>query len=48
MSTKNLLKDAELLVFPDFEKPFALITDASNTGIGFVLSQEHEGNLQPM
>ena len=33
------LSSAPLLIFPDFRKPFILDTDASDIGIGAVLSQ---------
>lgn len=36
---KNLLTDDQVLIHPDFSKPFLLFTDASNFGIGGVLSQ---------
>lgn len=36
---KELLTNAPILVYPDFEKPFKLTTDASNVAIGSVLSQ---------
>eukprot|EP00731_Ephydatia_muelleri_P006304 Em0003g552a len=36
---KNLLSSPPILVYPDFTKPFILDTDASNEGIGAVLSQ---------
>ena len=36
---KSKLTSAPILAFPDFEKPFMLDTDASNTGLGGVLSQ---------
>lgn len=36
---KELLTNAPILKYPDFEKPFKLTTDASNISIGGVLSQ---------
>ena len=37
-----------MLVQPNFEKPFFLISDASNKAIGHVLLQELEGGLRPV
>ena len=40
---KQRLTSAPILAFPDFSQPFILDTDASQTGIGAVLSQVQEG-----
>ncbi len=46
---KELLIDRPILAYPDFDKPFALSTDASNIGIGAVLSQkDSENNERPV
>ena len=39
---KQCLKEAPVLRYPDFGRPFLISTDASNTGIGAVLSQVQE------
>ncbi|XP_075908909.1 uncharacterized protein LOC142905723 [Petromyzon marinus] len=42
-SLRNALVTAPSLAYPDFSVPFVLDTDASNTGIGGVLSQKVDG-----
>ena len=37
---KGKVQSAPILVFPDFDKPFLLETDASKEGLGAVLSQK--------
>ena len=37
---KRKIQSAPILVFPDFDKPFLLKTDASREGLGAVLSQK--------
>ncbi|CAF0993937.1 unnamed protein product [Brachionus calyciflorus] len=47
--SKNALTSESVLMIPDFEKRFYLETDASNKGIGEVLSQMDENNqLRPI
>ena len=38
---KQRLTIAPILIYPDFSRPFILDTQASNDGIGAVLSQEY-------
>ena len=45
---KRLLVTKPVLRLPEISKPFVLRTDASNTGIGAVLLQEHDGQLFPV
>ena len=45
---KNQLRNPNILVHPNFEKPFILISDASNKAIGHVLLQEVTGELRPV
>ena len=40
--------NSNMLVHPNFEKPFILISDASNKTIGHILLQEIEGGLRPV
>ena len=45
---KNELRNPNILVHPNFEKPFILILDASNKAIGHALLQEVTGELRPV
>ena len=45
---KRILSNAPVLRFPNFDKTFHIHTDASLTGIGACLLQEHEGILHPI
>jgi hypothetical protein len=40
---KIILSVTQILTYPDFEQPFKVNTDASDEGIGAVLSQEING-----
>ena len=43
---RRRLTSAPILAFPDYSKPFLLDTDASDMGIGAVLSQVHSDGLE--
>ena len=46
---KDKIQSASMLVFPNFDKPFLLETDASKEGLGAVLSQKQDdGCIQPI
>lgn len=45
---KDKLTMQPLLQYPDFKQPFVLTTDASNVGIGSVLSQIKDGKDLPI
>lgn len=45
---KELITKYPILQYPDFSKPFIITTDASNRGIGAVLSQEFNGKDLPI
>ena len=46
MRLRKALVSAPILAFPDCSRMFILDTDASNQGIGAVLSQEHDDGLE--
>ncbi len=43
---KQELITAPVLVLPDFSKPFVLTTDASTSGIAYILSQRDEAGRE--
>lgn len=45
---KSKLVSAPVLGYADFSKPFILKIDASHSGLGAVLSQEHQGQKKPL
>lgn len=45
---KQVLSSSDILIYPDFNKPFILTTDASNFAIGSVLSQGELGKDKPI
>lgn len=45
---KTALTTESVLMLPDLERNFVLRTDASESGLGAVLLQEHEGILHPV
>ena len=45
---KEQLQIIDLLIHPNFSKPFVLTTDASENAVGFTLCQEVEGELLPV
>ena len=45
---KNILSSQPLLQYPDFTRPFIVSTDASNYGLGGVLSQDFDGKILPI
>ncbi|GMF40218.1 unnamed protein product [Phytophthora fragariaefolia] len=45
---KNELTERPLLIYPDFTKPFKLVTDASAIGLGAALMQDHGNGDQPV
>ena len=45
---KNILSSSDILIYPDYKKPFILTTDASDFAIGAVLSQGEVGKDKPI
>ena len=47
-SLKHALTSPPVLAYPDYTKPFIVEVDASNDGLGAVLSQEQDGRVRPI
>ena len=45
---KQMLCNAPIFKLPHIDKPFVVRTDASDTGLGAMLLQEHNGKLFPI
>ena len=45
---KTKLTTSPVLIFPNYEQEFILVTDASDIGLGGVLMQERDNKLQPI
>ena len=45
---RSVLSSSDILIYPDFNKPFLLTTDASDYAIGAVLSQGETGKDKPI
>lgn len=45
---KNILSSEDVLIFPDFSKPFIVTTDASDKALGAVLSQNTPDGERPI
>ena len=45
---KETLQKSLVLISPDFKKPYIIQTDASNKGLGYVISQEVDNELRPI
>ena len=41
---KTMLTSDSILIYPDFNEIFRLVTDASDIGLGAVLSQKRDGH----
>ena len=45
---KQCLLEPPILIYPDFDQPFFIATDASDVAIGSVLAQQRNGKLHPI
>lgn len=45
---KNCLVNTPILAYPNFEKEFIIVTDASKVGVGGTLCQNYDGLLKPI